>query len=185
MDVVAENLARYKDPNYNIFLKNLLTIIENDKDKGKYVPAVLEAIRLGPEGTDEEIKAKTELLCMIDYGFIPKVVDINENYGKEIYYIDNFDENKSEFNTLRSKQYYIDFKTTKNYEKKIILNGNNMFIGGDRRKKPKAKHDDMNMKDIKDLCKANQIKLSKVVEGKNVAYKKKELLTKLKRKKII
>ena len=50
---------------------------------------------------------------------------------------------------------------------------------------PKAKHDDMNMKDIKDLCKTNQIKLSKVVNEKRVRFTKKELLTKLKRKKLI
>lgn len=43
----------------------------------------------------------------------------------------------------------------------------------------------MTMKDIKELCKANQIKLSKVVDGKRVVYKKKELITKLKRKKLL
>jgi len=67
--------------------------------------------------------------------------------------------------------------------------------GGSRRNKatpkskakPKAKpqHEDMTMKDIKELCKANLIKLSKVVEGKRVVYKKKELITKLKRKKLL
>jgi hypothetical protein len=59
--------------------------------------------------------------------------------------------------------------------------------GGGRKKptKPKGKHDDMKMKDIKELCKANQIKLSKVVEGKHVVFKKKELITKLKRKKLL
>ena len=51
--------------------------------------------------------------------------------------------------------------------------------------KPKPKHDDMTMKDIKELCKANQIKLSRVVEGKHVVYNKKELITKLKRKKLL
>jgi hypothetical protein len=62
-----------------------------------------------------------------------------------------------------------------------------MFKGGNRRNKanPKAKPDDMNMKDVKDLCKANQIKLSKVVNEKRVRFTKKELLTKLKRKKLI
>lgn len=44
---------------------------------------------------------------------------------------------------------------------------------------------EMNMKDIKEICKANQIKLSRVVDGKRVAYKKKELMTKLKRKKLL
>jgi hypothetical protein len=42
-----------------------------------------------------------------------------------------------------------------------------------------------NMKNIKELYKANQIKLSRVVNNKRVAYAKKELLTKLKKKKII
>jgi hypothetical protein len=55
-------------------------------------------------------------------------------------------------------------------------------VGGRRNK---LNHTDMNMKDIKELCKANQIKLSKTVNEKRVVYKKKELITKLKRKKII
>lgn len=62
------------------------------------------------------------------------------------------------------------------------------FAGGRKKStkpKPKGKHDDTTMKDIKELCKANQIKLSRVVEGKRIAYKKNELLTKLKRKKLI
>jgi hypothetical protein len=41
------------------------------------------------------------------------------------------------------------------------------------------------MKNIKELCKANQIKLSRVVNGMRVVYTKKELITKLKKKKII
>ena len=47
------------------------------------------------------------------------------------------------------------------------------------------KYTEMTMKDIKNLCKANQIKLSRVVNDKQIVYKKKELLTKLKRKKIL
>ena len=49
----------------------------------------------------------------------------------------------------------------------------------------KSKHPDMNMKDIKELCKANQIKLSKTVNDSRVVYTKKELITKLKRKKLL
>jgi len=48
-----------------------------------------------------------------------------------------------------------------------------------------GRHHEMNLKDIKELCKDNQIKLSRVVDGKRVAYKKKELMTKLKRKKLL
>lgn len=51
--------------------------------------------------------------------------------------------------------------------------------GGYRRNKA------MTMKDIKELCKSNQIKLSKVVDGKRIVYKKKELITRLKRKKLL
>jgi hypothetical protein len=48
-----------------------------------------------------------------------------------------------------------------------------------------GRHREMNLKDIKEVCKVNQIKLSRVVDGKRVAYKKKELMTKLKRKKLL
>lgn len=40
------------------------------------------------------------------------------------------------------------------------------------------------MKDIKELCKANQIKLSRIIDGKRVVYKMNELITILKRKKV-
>lgn len=56
-------------------------------------------------------------------------------------------------------------------------------MDGGRRNK--SKYAEVKMKDIKELCKANNIKLSRVVNDKRVVYKKKELLTKLKRKKII
>jgi hypothetical protein len=53
-------------------------------------------------------------------------------------------------------------------------------------KKPKkSNHADMNMKDIRRLCKANQIKLSTTKDGVRIIYKKKELITKLRRKKIL
>jgi hypothetical protein len=70
------------------------------------------------------------------------------------------------------------------YQIPLTLNLNYVnHAGGRRRNQPK--HTDMTMKDIKELCKANQIKLSRVIDDKRVCYKKKELLTKLKRKKII
>ena len=54
-----------------------------------------------------------------------------------------------------------------------------------RLEKEGGRRREMNLKDIKEICKANQIKLSRVVDGKRVAYKKKELMTKLKRKKLL
>ena len=49
----------------------------------------------------------------------------------------------------------------------------------------KSNNTDINMKDIRELCKANQIKLSRVVNDKSIVYTKKELITKLKRKKLL
>jgi hypothetical protein len=43
----------------------------------------------------------------------------------------------------------------------------------------------MKMKDVKILCKNNNIKLSTTVNNKRVVYTKKELITKLKRKKAL
>jgi hypothetical protein len=56
-------------------------------------------------------------------------------------------------------------------------------ISGGRRNK--SIYADMNIKYVKGLCKANQIKLSQTKNEKRVVYTKKELITKLKRKKII
>jgi hypothetical protein len=71
-----------------------------------------------------------------------------------------------------------------NINKKLFGENYNIdeYKGG-RRNKPT--YDTMTMKDIKEHCKANQIKLSRVVNDKRIVYKKKELLTKLKRKKVI
>lgn len=55
--------------------------------------------------------------------------------------------------------------------------------GGGRRNK--SKNIEMKMVDVKRLCKNNQIKLSKTVNGKRVVYTKKELITKLKRRKLL
>jgi len=64
-----------------------------------------------------------------------------------------------------------------------FANENNITHGGRRRNN--SKHADMKMKDVKILCKKNQIKLSATVNGKRVVYTKKELITKLKRKKAL
>jgi len=69
-------------------------------------------------------------------------------------------------------------KDNKSYNEYLLMKKNELGQGGGR-------HREMNLKDIKEVCKANQIKLSRVVDGKRVAYKKKELMTKLKRKKLL
>jgi hypothetical protein len=63
-----------------------------------------------------------------------------------------------------------------------ILSKIRNVTGGRRNKSINA---DMNIKYVKDLCKANQIKLSQTKNEKRVVYTKKELITKLKKKKII
>ena len=68
-------------------------------------------------------------------------------------------------------------KIDRNYYKKYYASPEHS--GGRRSKKSKAP-----LKAIKELCKANQIKLSRSIDGKRVVYKKSELITKLKRKKI-
>jgi hypothetical protein len=64
-----------------------------------------------------------------------------------------------------------------------FANENNITHGGRRRNN--LKHADMKMKDVKILCKNNKIKLSTNVNDKRVVYTKKELITKLKRKKAL
>jgi hypothetical protein len=67
-----------------------------------------------------------------------------------------------------------------------FANKNNItytLSGGRRRNN--SKHADMKMKDVKILCKNNNIKLSTTVNNKRVVYTKKELITKLKRKKAL
>lgn len=58
-------------------------------------------------------------------------------------------------------------------------------VGGRRKPTKKPTKATMNMKDIRRLCKANQIKLSTTKDGVRIIYKKKELITKLKRRKIL
>ena len=62
-------------------------------------------------------------------------------------------------------------------------NTNANLNGGRRRNN--STNIDMKMKDVKILCKKNQIKLSTTVNDKRVVYTKKELITKLKRKKAL
>jgi hypothetical protein len=136
------------------------------------------------------------ILDRLEYNKIPKYThipnsinnEINElikltiKYGEEKYYKEG-DENQVDLEILRNELNLI--FSDEDYE------GYEGYEGGSRRNKatpkPKAKpkHEDMTMKDIKEMCKANLIKLSKVVEGKRVVFNKKELITKLKRKKLL
>ena len=56
------------------------------------------------------------------------------------------------------------------------------IVGGRRNN---SKYTDISMKYIKSLCKTNQIKLSTTINNKRVTYTKNELITKLKKKKLL
>ena len=73
----------------------------------------------------------------------------------------------------------------KNIRTKSDINNKNMYNNTNGGYYNNSKHTNMNIKNIKDMCKANQIKLSRVVNEKRIVYNKRELLTKLKRKKIL
>ena len=109
-------------------------------------------------------------------GIGDKIVEL---LNKKIYLISLIEENSIASPDMKTK-----INNAKNLDELKVIN--NMIDetikviqeGGGR-------HREMNVKDIKELCKANQIKLSRVVDGKRVAYTKKELMTKLKRKKLL
>ena len=94
--------------------------------------------------------------------------------------------NNPHSNALENLNKYLDkiegkTKIDHNYYKQYYASPEHS--GGQRSKKSKAPLK-APLKAIKELCKANQIKLSRIIDGKRVAYKKSELITKLKRKKI-
>jgi hypothetical protein len=117
----------------------------------------------------------------------------DDKYGVNVFY------NENDVNIDKDKDAYLEKLRSNIIYTNLETKFKGIKSGGSRRNKatpksntkpkakPKAKpkHEDMTMKDIKELCKVNQIKLSKVVEGERVIYKKKELITKLKRKKLL
>lgn len=178
-------LKLYKEGeiNYRNYLDSILTLSNSNKYKNYiniWKEAIEEAIVLGPE---DDIETKILMLYVIDINVIPS--DIYDEYGKYVMYKITDEKDKEAYlNELRKNDLYI------NLNKEFSSGGSRRIKATPKSKhtpksKAKPKHDEMTMKDIKEMCKANQIKLSKVVEGKRVAFKKKELITKLKRKKLL
>jgi hypothetical protein len=83
------------------------------------------------------------------------------------------------FEYLNTNENLFNPKLNRNFYKQYYTTTHSEHSGGRRDIKSNRV-----MKDIKELCKANQIKLSRIIDGKRVVYKKNELITKLKRKKI-
>ena len=178
-------LKLYKEGeiNYRNYLDSILTLSNSNKYKNYiniWKEAIEEAIVLGPE---DDIETKILMLYVIDINVIPS--DIYDEYGKYVMYKITDEKDKEAYlNELRKNDLYI------NLNKEFSSGGSRRIKATPKSKhtpksKAKPKHDEMTMKDIKEMCKANEIKLSKVVEGKRVAFKKKELITKLKRKKLL
>lgn len=90
----------------------------------------------------------------------------NEEIGKLNKYLDD---------TNRFIETHLKAKINRNHYK--VYYAPNEHSGGKSKSKSQSKR-------IKELCKANQIKLSRIIDGKRVAYKMKELIIKLKRNKI-
>lgn len=155
-------------------LKNVIGLGPLVKDEDKEINNIMQSmfIHIGELYEDENDETyKITPSFILDYG-------IDSDYGKGYYY--NLGYMIKKYNNGE----YILVKEHKSDLDDEYLRGFN-YGGGSRRNKASPKHDEMTMKDIKEMCKANEIKLSKVVEGKRVAFKKKELITKLKRKKLL
>lgn len=125
--------------------------------------------------TDEAIQKFNKILIDFDVAKTRLKKDIEEY--KELVLFVNSSNTLIDVGTLHTKMTGITFGGRRKSPKKP----SNLSVGS----RIKSKHADMNMKDIKRLCKANQIKLSKTKDGTRVIYTKKELITKLKRKKIL
>ena len=98
---------------------------------------------------------------------IKKIEEINPSLGGFFIPLNNRIRNAKTFEELEE------------IENIIVQRANNSTFSGGYRNL------NMNAKDVKELCKAHQIKLSRVVNDKRVAYTKKELITKLKRRKLL
>ena len=137
---------------------------------------IVDAVKMykGSILTDEAIQKFNNILLDFDVAKTRLKKDI-EKYEELVRFVNR--DNTIDVGILHTKMTDITFGGRRKSPKKPT----NLSVGS----RNKSKHADMNMKDIKRLCKANQIKLSKTKDGIRVIYTKKELITKLKRKKIL
>jgi hypothetical protein len=199
--ILYDLLANIKKRYHELSTAYLSLVIPNHNNTNSYV--VTDKENLNPNDVSNKFKIKrirdiVDVLVNIhDYihkEFLKKFfTDFSTNFNKyKIIKNEMIDKylNDTENNFLNLKKNLIE-----NEKKKIIEYFETNAVplietaeealkqyGGSRNK---LNHADMNMKDIKELCKANQIKLSKKVNDKRVVYTKKELITKLKRKKLL
>lgn len=139
---------------------------------------------MGSVSDDDEIRKLNNKLTRF---YNETIKDINNYKGNDIDKADAIADIERQrdgfYNFMNNAENNDDkLKIVRHFDKLNSSKFKQYYTGG-RRNKPT--YDTMTMKDIKEHCKANQIKLSRVVNDKRVVYKKKELITKLKRKKVI
>jgi hypothetical protein len=203
--LLKKNITKFFDDNYNKYImkkQNYRDYIQELYNTMAYIEANLEDITQDNNNI-LEIKLKNELLKGIKLGSEKTKEDIDDKL-KSLSSLSSLSQANSEKIKIFVNDDGLNHMYDPSLERPEITNVDDLIRvlleekekrmdggRGNRRNKAtpkskaKPKHDDMTMKDIKELCKANQIKLSRVVEGKRVAYKKKELITKLKRKKLL
>lgn len=163
--------SEVKDLFDNIWEIERLFVSSQEEIIAKYKSYILEIIKKAKNKFNE---FSNTLKDTTDKSVLKKTIGL----GKDIEYII-----EDLVNIKNEDDIYNFFTKMKNFQKNNVYDERSQTNGGRRCNHPK--HTDMKMKDIKELCNANQIKLSKVVGDKRVVYKKKELITKLKRKKVI
>lgn len=175
--------AEEEDPSVKILfnrIENIKKIFYSDNPpQEKDIPIIYKPIIQGiiTEALEKinEFYNKIKDKDGIDTSFLNNTISLKKDIGIMMDDVNNINTNTDILKFLTKIE---NFKINHIYDERSLV-----LDGGRRRNQPK--HADMTMKDIKELCKANQIKLSRVIDDKRVVYKKKELLTKLKRKKII
>jgi hypothetical protein len=189
-EIVKKYLYYFLKVNERILINDIIYNIEEEKNevKKQIYDTVYDVSNIYENYINIKFKIIDGLFKEINTKYIIDDAKFHRGYLHELAL--NLNPNSTELykrrNTSEEIKDNIEYFLKSQYLIKLFPNMILVNAAGGSKKltkqKPKGKHDDLKMKDIKELCKANKIKLSKVVKGKNVAYKKKELLTKLKKK---
>lgn len=159
-----EYLKQVKDKILSEDLKDLKDFTE----KGGIIIEGVETVNKKHKEHSQKFRNLLEILDNLNKRVI--VISNSYNYRRHylsqtVYYLKPNRETPEVSYTYTSLN-ILKYNINNHYDNKIA-EINKVSIGG-RKKPTKAKHHDMTMKDIKEMCKANKIKLSKVVEGKHI-----------------
>lgn len=159
MKSINNSIYERYPPNFDFIKKQILDLLRTS----------LDVLRFSEKELKSELGSRSKNATDRIYYLLEKNVNLKNK-------LDELKDNLTKVANMDGlKVYFVQIVQFEKYYKGKI-------VGGHRNK---SKYAEVKMKDIKELCKANNIKLSRVIDGKRVYYNKKELLTKLKRKKII